>query len=634
MLRARSSHRSIPTTRAVAASSLVVVFALAFAACSGDTSDSETSIDEVPVTDGAADPDDTAPPTTREPEPTTSITMTATTAATTAGPVVATAAPFDPASSTAGIVPYRDGFIRARSDNGVAIVSVSDDGLAWRDIESQPALTGLPALLSSNGERTALLMYPADSPAPTLWVSDDGGATWASLPLPAMTSAPTQFVASEFHIGSIAMSGPTIVVVGQLHERVDWSAYSEEILGADHGHATSEGGSPDAWNVKFEDGFELNVNLVAEGLPALMPPDKATVLTHDGVNWLEPTEIVLTGPDLSSPPVVSGPAGFVVLAGNQAHVSTDGTAWQAQPVPGSTGFGFGFALAGGPLGYVLVGADVLYHSLDAVEWAEVYQFEDLDPPTVSSPPATNPSGGGAGFVVPIVDGMGAAPTARYLWSANGIDWADQPLPSGVESVDSAVSNSVALVVPFLALDRTASMPTLPADDADLVAAITRAFYGDDIVDPDRRVAWKSRVTEAEAACIADHLVQTVGADRLRELRFGVSPFTLLGYGLTLPIELDDATAITGVLRSCSPSWELLMITSATEGTDEISDASASCVQSALDDDVAAEIFAIELARPYDDAPSAGGPDLSHLEPMIAAFDACLTPQELNAIDWD
>ncbi len=126
----------------------------------------------------------------------------------------------------------------------------------------------------------------------------------------------------------------------------------------------------------------------------------------------------------------------------------------------------------------------------------------------------------------------------------------------------------------------------------------------------------------------------MGGDRLRELRFGAFPFTLLGYGLSLPIELDEATMIAAAMRSCSPSWELLMITSATQGTDRISDASASCVQSALDDDVAAEIFAIELARPYDDAPGAGGPDLSHLDPMIAAFEACLTPQELNAIDWD
>ena len=289
---------------------------------------------------------------------------------------------------------------------------------------------------------------------------------------------------------------------------------------------------------------------------------------------------------------------------------------------------------GGPLGYVLVGNDVLYHSLDAVEWAEVYEFEDLDPPQTMSQPATNTSAGGAGFVIPITDGMGSAPTARYLWSANGTDWTGQLLPSSIQFVDSAVSDSISLVVPYLPNDPTASMPTLPVDDNDLVRTITRAFYGDDVVDPDGRVVWKNRVSETEATCIANQLVETVGADRLRELRFGAFPFTLLSYGSLLPVELDEATVIAGVLRSCSPTWELLMITSATSGTDRISDESATCVQTTLDDDVAAEIFAIELARPYDDAPTAGGPDLSHLEPMIAAFDECLTPQELNAISWN
>jgi len=618
-----------------AASSLIVAFALAVAACSGDASDSETTTDEVRVTEGAADPDESTPPTSSEPEPTTSVTTTATAAAIAAGPVVAEAAPFDPVASQARIVPYGDGFVRVRSDDGVVIVSASDDGSAWRDIESQPVITGSPSLLSSNGERIALVVYPVDSPASALWLSDDGGSTWTSLPFPPMTSATTEFVTSDFNIGSIAMSGPTLVVVGQVDDRIDWAAYSKEVLGADHGHATSEGGFPNAWTVTYQDGFEVTVDLASAGLPATatMPPD-ATVLTHDGVTWLAPTEIPLTGSNLSGPPVVSGPAGFMVLGGTEVHVSTDGTAWKAHPVPDPGPTMIGYGLVGGPLGYVLVGTDMLYRSLDGVEWAEVFEFEDLDPSTTMSPPATNTSAGDAGFVLPIIDGMGTAPTARYLWSADGIDWSEEPLPDGVEFVDSAVSDSISLVVPYLAIDRTASMPTLPANEDDLARAIARAFHGDDVIDPDGRVVWKSRVNELEATCIGNELVETVGADRLRELRFGIFPFTLLGYGLSLPIELDEATVIAGVLRSCSPSWELLMITSATAGTDRISDASASCVQSVLDDDVAAEIFATELARPYDDAPSAGGADLSHLDPMIAAFEDCLTPQELNAIDWD
>ncbi len=639
--------RLVPATRMMGAAVLAVAVVSAVAGCGRDGSGTGTSIEEVrgTVTDAGVEPDGTTPPTTGRPEPTTSTSAPAATdaAAVTGAPIVAAAAPYGPGwaggigmmVAPVRIVGSGDGFVHVRMDDGVVTVEVSDDGSAWRDIESQPRLTGVPRLLSSNGERIALLMHGIDGMAPpTLWVSDDGGPTWTSLPLPPVTSAATKFVTSEFDIGSIAMSGPAIVVVGQVHERVDWAAYSKEVLGADHGHATGEGGWPEAWTVTFADGFEFTLDLAAAGLQTTMPPDTATVLTHDGANWLEPTEIPLTGQVLSNPPVASGPAGFVILAGTEAHVSSNGINWDAHrlPAPGSTGFGF--ALVGGPLGYVLVGNDVLYHSLDAVEWAEVYEFENLDPPQTMSQPATNPSAGGAGFVVPIIDGMGAAPTARYLWSVNGIDWNGQLLPSGVQQVDSAVSDSSSLVVPFLALDPIATVPTPPTDDGDLVATIARAFHGDDVVDPDGRVIWKSRVSEGEAMCIANQLVDVVGADRLHELRFGVSPFNLLGYGLTLPIELDEATTITAVLRSCSPTWELLMITSATSGTDWISDASASCVQSTLDDDIAAQIFATELARPYDDAPSPNGPDLSHLQPLITAFDQCLTPQELNAIDWN
>jgi hypothetical protein len=244
----------------------------------------------------------------------------------------------------------------------------------------------------------------------------------------------------------------------------------------------------------------------------------------------------------------------------------------------------------------------------------------------------NPSAGGAGFVVPILSG-GMSRSARYLWSDDGLTWTEETLPDGVEMVDSAVSNSRLLVVPFLAPDPTASMPTLPASDDQLAATIARAFYADEISDPEGRVVWRPWVTESDATCIGNEIVASLGADRVRELHFGVFPFTLLGYGLSLPIEIDDATVIAEALRGCSTDWELLMITSVTQGTDQMSEASARCAQSALDDDLSEEIFATELARPYDDQPSTSGPDLSHLGPLAAAFEECLTAQELNAIDW-
>ena len=97
--------------------------------------------------------------------------------------------------------------------------------------------------------------------------------------------------------------------------------------------------------------------------------------------------------------------------------------------------------------------------------------------------------------------------------------------------------------------------------------------------------------------------------------------------------MDDATSIADTLRRCIADWEMLMITTATGGTQYISEESARCVQAAMDDDQAEEILAIELARPYDDQPSPSGPDLRHLDPMVAAFEGCLTDQELNAVDW-
>ena len=73
--------------------------------------------------------------------------------------------------------------------------------------------------------------------------------------------------------------------------------------------------------------------------------------------------------------------------------------------------------------------------------------------------------------------------------------------------------------------------------------------------PNGRVVWKSRVSEAEATCIANQLVEAVGADRLRELRFGA--FRSRSSATALRCQSNSTRpppshACCG--RSCSPSW--------------------------------------------------------------------------------
>ena len=103
----------------------------------------------------------------------------------------------------------------------------------------------------------------------------------------------------------------------------------------------------------------------------------------------------------------------------------------------------------------------------------------------------------------------------------------------------------------------------------------------------------------DAQCISDGLIGSLGVERIRELRVLQYPFGLLGYGLTMQIELDDAQSMVETLRRCSPDWELLMITTITQGTEFMSEESARCVAIALDDEVSQWTFVLELVPPYD-----------------------------------
>jgi hypothetical protein len=149
------------------------------------------------------------------------------------------------------------------------------------------------------------------------------------------------------------------------------------------------------------------------------------------------------------------------------------------------------------------------------------------------------------------------------------------------------------------------------------------------------VVWRPSMTESEAACIGDGLVRALGAARVRELPFGRYPWHTLGFALTATVDRSEAEQIVDTFAACSPSWELLLITSATQGSEQISDESARCASEQLADEDARVAFVAELDRAYDDAATGvQAPDLSHLDPLLAALEACLTAEELDGLDWN
>jgi hypothetical protein len=142
-------------------------------------------------------------------------------------------------------------------------------------------------------------------------------------------------------------------------------------------------------------------------------------------------------------------------------------------------------------------------------------------------------------------------------------------------------------------------------------------------------------SKSEAACIGSTLVRELGVDRVRELGFGLSSWSVLSFGLTNHSSVDrpEAEKIVDTFAKCSKNWELLMIKSITEGADEISDASARCTSERLADGDARAIFAGELDRAYDE-PSASKPFFESVNPLIVAMENCLQPDELNGLDWN
>jgi hypothetical protein len=184
--------------------------------------------------------------------------------------------------------------------------------------------------------------------------------------------------------------------------------------------------------------------------------------------------------------------------------------------------------------------------------------------------------------------------------------------------------------------RSAAASTLvdvPVEDAPLAAEVSGSFFTT-TTNP-QLPEWRPSVTQAEADCIGNRLVRDLGAARVRALRLGEAPWHLLGYALSVEFERAEAEQIVDALAACTGSWELLMISSVTSGAERISDESARCTGDRLADVDARAVFVAELDRAYDEgAPPGGQPSLVHLDPLLAALDACLTSDELDALDWN
>jgi hypothetical protein len=188
-------------------------------------------------------------------------------------------------------------------------------------------------------------------------------------------------------------------------------------------------------------------------------------------------------------------------------------------------------------------------------------------------------------------------------------------------------------------------PPPPADDTRLRTWVAESFCAPrwTIDTPAEQLTFELRpvLPAAEAACIGDGLVTALGAARVRELTvLGTGPWSTLSFGLSAnqePHQLTrpEADAIVDVFVRCTRAWKLMLSSSVTEGADEIGDDSGACIVEQLDDDTGRHVFASELDRAYDDVsqPHAESfPDV--IAPLVDVFERCLTPAELDRLDFN
>ena len=612
----------------------MATFAIVAGSCSSSNqrSTTDTTIVEQIVDDVTIVPDTTTPPPdpSTSPPPTTPIDAPA-------GVIVARTLEINEQQAPPVITGLGTGFVRLQSTSPSTPVAVSTsaDGVNWTAVQSDIKMTYASHLVVNGGSLVAVGSGgdPQVSDRMTVWTSSDGGTHWTMVPIETRQSD-AKYVRFDQYVEAVAVTNGLVILAGREMTKVDWQSYSIDVFGEDHGQVTGEGTVGDGTiRVSFEDGVDLTVEAADVGLDSVDPMAMTVTLWTSAEGVWPATEQPMgflqgqMGIGLASGPngvlAVSTPS-FEAGQGNgfAALRTLDGRTWETAPLPDELRMQ-GAAQVGGPLGYVVVGADVLYHSADGVTFTEVHRFEDLDVEGTQMGFATATAAGQAGFAVGVPDMAAAGPSWRAFTSTDGIAWNETLMPEGVESV-LAVSDAAILVQPFV---RVSTTPELPPGVDGMRDALVSAFSG--VV---AAGGTESLIAPDEVECIADGLLESVGEERLRAIGFGAYPWSLLGYGLGLPIDRTDAEPMVETFMSCAPRWELLIITSITQGAENISESSAECTAAALDDDFAAEVFVDELAREDLDA-APGTADLSYLGDVQAAMEGCLTPTEMNSIDF-
>jgi hypothetical protein len=165
-------------------------------------------------------------------------------------------------------------------------------------------------------------------------------------------------------------------------------------------------------------------------------------------------------------------------------------------------------------------------------------------------------------------------------------------------------------------------PTFPEADDAVAGVIAASLTAGRAAPPNESFTWKPLVDASQATCIGEGIVRSFGVARVRELGLGVVPAPVLSYGS--PLDRDELGQVLDVLAACTDSWKSFVFLYITEGTSEMSARSAACVNSQLAADDARAVYIAEQ----------GPHDPSVHDPVIAAFERCLTPEELDRIDWN
>ncbi len=535
----------------------------------------------------------------------------------------------DPVASASApvVVGVDDGFWMAVP--GGSSLQWSTDGLAWEAAGTPHGLDGVSSI-HAVGDHLLVTSYGTDGMQ--MMRSDDRGLAWRPVPQRPGPTSTSDYLKWSLSPEATAFDGERVVMVGRSMPNIDWQRAAMELYGVDHGRSTGYSSGGSTLSAYFEDGVEVTFDADDIGLSpddAFTPRTRWT-LTDDTwtveQNWLDPMSVeqrmamIATGPAGilhidAPPPSVGGPA--ITTDDVDAWIWAVDSAWADVDLPDD--FGAPDAIAGGAAGYTALTSTGVHTSSDGTIWEMAHPRGDARAGPGSAPSVLAAGRGGIAIVIRTDDG-----SAQLVATTNGVTWIETELQQA-DSHAVAVSGDRILVMPHT----FSAAPDLPSDPGELRALIVESFTT--VLDiPGEGDGVGAILDGEEAGCVADGVVSALGIERTRELGFGAFPWHTLGYAMSFPYETPDAATIVDVFRRCSPNWPLLLITTFTQGAEQMSRESAECVAEQFDPARLADIFVREIARDDMNDPQPEPPD--YLPEAAAALEACLTPREMGAID--